>query len=86
MLSDQFNKGLCKKASVKVQITDFSKSLNQFKKLKGLGRLIRKQRNPSVTEIRKKLETNRIKTFRTAYPYGLDDQIGMTTEKRKMNS
>ena len=77
VLSNFFNKGMSKEASLKVQMTD---------EVEGNKRTNTETMDPSITQIRKRIETNRIRTLRTAYPNGLNDQIRMTTEKTKLYS
>ena len=67
ILSDHFNKGVCKDASYSVQILE---------KLEGNGRTERNALDPSVTSIRKDREMFWIYQLRTLYPYGLNDRIG----------
>lgn len=62
VISNLFNKS--KGASVKVQI---------LKKNEGNEQANRGTMDPSITQIRKTIETTWIKTVKTAYPYGLND-------------
>ena len=67
ILSNHFNKGVCKGSDYSVQILE---------KLTGTGRTERKAIDPSITSVRKKREDYWIRTLRTAHPYGLNDRLG----------
>ena len=67
ILSQHFNKGICKGSSFEVQIIE---------KLEGSGRTERGAIDVKICRTRRKREDFWMKTLRTVYPYGLNDRMG----------
>ena len=67
ILSNHFNKGVCKGSHYNVQIIE---------KLEGTGRTEEEAVDPKVTSSRRKREDFWMRTLRTVHPYGLNDRVG----------
>ena len=67
ILSNHFNKGVCKGSNYSVQIIE---------KFEGSGRTEDDAIDPKVTSRRRKREDFWMRTLRTVHPYGLNDRVG----------
>ena len=65
---------MCQRAFFKVKIIE---------KFEGSGRTNRLKMNPSITQMRKRIETDWIETLRIAYPNGFNDNVRDDHRKEK---